>query len=180
MMPFDTVEHVTCYSLALQICVYLVPLSRCSKIFVESCTFSYYPTYLKPSLGVISTEWISTMKIFGFRNLQCILFAILHNDIFSCFGRTPIYDRCTDWQRSHSTYHGNDSTVLSGKNWCIFCIFTLYQQCWNLIVCDNYDVHSKLETSALTLLVRCQEGHPAHKYLTDKVLAWLSSGRKCK
>jgi len=26
--------------------------------------------------------------------------------------------------------------------------------------------------SALTLLVGCQEGHPARKNLTDKVLAW--------
>ena len=34
--------------------------------------------------------------------------------------------------------------------------------------------------SALTLLVECQEGHPARKNLTDKVLAWLSSGAKCK
>ena len=30
--------------------------------------------------------------------------------------------------------------------------------------------------SALTLLVGCQEGHPARKNLTDEVLAWLSSG----
>ena len=34
--------------------------------------------------------------------------------------------------------------------------------------------------SAFTLLVACQEGHPARKNLTDKVLAWLSSGAKCK
>ena len=31
-----------------------------------------------------------------------------------------------------------------------------------------------LAFSALTLLVGCQEGHPAHKNLTDEVLAWLS------
>ena len=34
--------------------------------------------------------------------------------------------------------------------------------------------------SALTLLVVCQEGQPARKNLTDEVLAWLSSGAKCK
>ena len=34
--------------------------------------------------------------------------------------------------------------------------------------------------SALMLLVGCQEGHSAHKNLTDEVLAWLSSGAKCK
>jgi len=34
--------------------------------------------------------------------------------------------------------------------------------------------------SALTLLVGCQEGHPAHKNLTVEVLAWLSSRAKCK
>ena len=34
--------------------------------------------------------------------------------------------------------------------------------------------------SALTLLVGCQEEHPAHKNLSDEVLAWLSSGAKCK
>ena len=35
-------------------------------------------------------------------------------------------------------------------------------------------------SSALTLLVGCQEGHPARKNLTDELLAWLSSGAKCK
>ena len=34
--------------------------------------------------------------------------------------------------------------------------------------------------SALMLLVGCQEGHPTRKNLTDEVLAWLSSGAKCK
>ena len=34
--------------------------------------------------------------------------------------------------------------------------------------------------SALMLLVGDQEGHPARKNLTDEVLAWLSSGAKCK
>ena len=35
--------------------------------------------------------------------------------------------------------------------------------------------------SALMLLVGCQEeGHPAHKNLTDEVLAWLSSEAKCE
>ena len=34
--------------------------------------------------------------------------------------------------------------------------------------------------SALTLLVGCQEGHPACKNLTDEVLAWLSSGSEFK
>ena len=37
-----------------------------------------------------------------------------------------------------------------------------------------------LAFSALTLLVGCQEGHPARKNLTDEVRAWLSSGAKCK
>jgi len=32
--------------------------------------------------------------------------------------------------------------------------------------------------SALTLLVGGQEGHPAYKNLTDKVLAWLSPGSR--
>jgi len=34
--------------------------------------------------------------------------------------------------------------------------------------------------SALTLLVGCKEEHPARKNLSDEVLAWLSSGAKCK
>ena len=34
--------------------------------------------------------------------------------------------------------------------------------------------------SALTLLVGCQEGHPARKNVSDEVLGWLSSGAKCK
>ena len=38
----------------------------------------------------------------------------------------------------------------------------------------------QLAFGALTLLVGCQEGHLARKNLTDEVLAWLSSGAKCK
>ena len=38
----------------------------------------------------------------------------------------------------------------------------------------------KTAFSALMLLVWCQEVHPARKNLTDEVLAWLSSGVKCK
>jgi len=34
--------------------------------------------------------------------------------------------------------------------------------------------------SPLTLLFGCQEEHPARKYLSDEVLAWLSSEAKCK
>ena len=41
-------------------------------------------------------------------------------------------------------------------------------------------VVSDLTFSALTLLGGCQEGHPAHKNLTDELLVWLSSGAKCK
>jgi len=37
-----------------------------------------------------------------------------------------------------------------------------------------------LAFSALTLLVGRQEGHPARKNSSDEVLAWLSSGAKCK
>jgi len=40
-------------------------------------------------------------------------------------------------------------------------------------------VLANIAFSALTLLVGCQEGHPAHKNLTDEVLACLSSGAKC-
>ena len=34
--------------------------------------------------------------------------------------------------------------------------------------------------SPLVLLIGCQEAHPALKNLSDEVLAWLSSGAKCK
>ena len=44
---------------------------------------------------------------------------------------------------------------------------------------NNYCMYT-YAFSALTLLVGCQEGRPAHKNLTDEVLAWLSSGAKCK
>jgi len=37
-----------------------------------------------------------------------------------------------------------------------------------------------LAFSALTLLVGCQEEHVARKTPSDEVLAWLSSGAKCK
>jgi len=36
------------------------------------------------------------------------------------------------------------------------------------------------DISALTLLVGCQEEHPAHKNLSDEVLAWLSPATKLK
>ena len=78
------------------------------------------------------------------------------------------------------------------------------------IICPTYSVYYDIKNlcrlfvkvyafSALTLLVGCQEGHPARKNLTDEVLAfrfrfisivarglkitvmaWLSSGAKCK
>ena len=38
----------------------------------------------------------------------------------------------------------------------------------------------KLAFNALMLSVGCQEEHPARKNLSDVVLAWLSSGAKCK
>jgi len=40
---------------------------------------------------------------------------------------------------------------------------------------DLLSVHLHTAFSALTLLVGCQEGHPARKNLTDEMLAWLSS-----
>ena len=54
----------------------------------------------------------------------------------------------------------------------------------SLYIAASIDCHNLLTKnfafSALTLLVRCHEGHPARKNLTDEVLAWLSSGAKCK
>ena len=49
----------------------------------------------------------------------------------------------------------------------IMCIFSMLAVLW-------------CASSALTLLVGCQEWHPARKNLTDEVLAWLSTGAKCK
>ena len=43
----------------------------------------------------------------------------------------------------------------------------------------NYILH-EASFSALTLLVGCQEEHPARKSLSDEVLAWLSSGATFK
>ena len=46
---------------------------------------------------------------------------------------------------------------------------------------SDFRVKVRVSTfSALMLLVGCQEGHPDRKNLTDEVLAWLSSGAKCK
>ena len=39
------------------------------------------------------------------------------------------------------------------------------------------DTYLSFTFSALTLLVGWQEGHPAHKNLSDEVLAWLSLKR---
>ena len=41
-------------------------------------------------------------------------------------------------------------------------------------------MESTFAFSALMLLVGCHEEHLARKNLTDEVLAWLSSGAKCK
>ena len=46
--------------------------------------------------------------------------------------------------------------------------------------CDLIVSIKALAFSALILLVGYQEGHSARKNLTDEVLAWLSSGAKCK
>ena len=51
------------------------------------------------------------------------------------------------------------------------------QKIWNKYSGCSY---VQMAFSALTLLVGCQEGHPARKNLTDEVLAWLSFGAKCK
>ena len=50
----------------------------------------------------------------------------------------------------------------------------------NSIRPSHPQITSSLAFSALTLSAGCQEGHPARKNLTDEVLAWLSSGLKCK
>jgi len=42
----------------------------------------------------------------------------------------------------------------------------------------NKALHKTVETKIL--LVGCQEEHPAHKNLSDMVLAQLSSGEMCK
>ena len=44
----------------------------------------------------------------------------------------------------------------------------------------DYIISEVFTFSALTLLVGCQEGHLARKNLSDEMLAWLSSGAKCK
>ena len=55
---------------------------------------------------------------------------------------------------------------------------TVYIDCFSML----YSFFSLVlfSFSALTLLVGCQEERPARKNLTDEVLAWLSSGAKCK
>ena len=49
----------------------------------------------------------------------------------------------------------------------------------NLIIC-RFSLLNVLAFRASMLLGGCQEGHPAHKNLTDEVLEWLSSEAKCK
>jgi len=44
----------------------------------------------------------------------------------------------------------------------------------------NVDIFAMFASSALTVLIGSQKEHPAPKNLGDEVLAWLSSGAKCK
>ena len=58
--------------------------------------------------------------------------------------------------------------------------FSLYLVlCMILIINKTYVLITIVTFTALTLLVGCQEEQPVHKNLTE-VLAWLSSGAKCK
>ena len=52
-------------------------------------------------------------------------------------------------------------------------------------VCVQHSIYnflfvSEFAFSALTLLVGCQEEHPARNNLSDEMVTWLSSGAKCK
>jgi len=50
----------------------------------------------------------------------------------------------------------------------------------SLLIVSSYVINLFVAFSALTLLLGCQEGHPASKNLNDEVLAWLSFGAKYK
>ena len=73
---------------------------------------------------------------------------------------------------------------------CVLCVFHVrLLHCGHSVVLSVTVQHSFISVclfisifafSALTLLVWCQEEHPARKNLSDEVLMWLSSGAKCK
>ena len=62
--------------------------------------------------------------------------------------------------------------------YCVLLVLLLLLRVYDLLTTAL--AFNALAFSALTLLVGCQEGHPARKSLTDEVLAWLTSGDKCK
>ena len=61
---------------------------------------------------------------------------------------------------------------------CFIAQFIIFLNTWSKVMIILHYISSAF--SALTLLVGCQEEHPACKNLSDEVLAWLSSGAKCK
>ena len=87
-----------------------------------------------------------------------------------------------------------------GQGQTLYCLHWLYSFKSTLLQCEltgallAWDLHvdttaiatsllcatQECAFSALMLLVGCQEDYPACKNLSDEMLAWLSSGAKCK
>jgi len=103
MSPFDR-AHTTSYSTLIEtICVYLLPFSTYSRLFVESRRFSPTPSafgaLVGGGTGRISRRSLSSEKY----SPWAIVWCCLCDPLFSRFSRTPTCDGQTDGQTDGRT-----------------------------------------------------------------------------
>jgi len=98
MLPVDK-AHKTSYSLSQKLCVFLIPFSRYSELFVESRNFSYFTCIWCSSWGW--PHWNFT-KIFRKLCPWAMVTRCFRDPTFSRFNRTPNLWRTDRRTQGHS------------------------------------------------------------------------------